>query len=672
MKRRLIFLWAIVGLFTIATGIGLNWFSHQIQHEEFERSQRESQVANDAFVEHARQVVGQADNLLRAVRSHYLHTRSIELTERFIASLGLEKSLYGNIYLIDANGKVLITHDAEAKEHNMADREYFHFHRATPDDRIYIAPTAKGRITKQHNFRITRRINLPDGAFGGVMVITIRPDALTNYFKRISTSPDTIATLVGINDRKIRARYPEPPPSIFDHPIESPLWDALAQAPSGSYRGPSAIDGTVRQFVYKQVGDHPLVMVHGFSETDVQAKVNQRMRLIIVVALSVCALVVMMALILTLVIRNRELQQRYLAELQESNDRNMALFNSTHEAVILLDGERSIDCNPEALRMFGAPSKAESLGHPPWSPHIAPPRQPDGSETEACARQAIESAFRHGTHRFDFMHKRIDTGEEFPVDIMLTAIQFNGKPILQAVLRDMTERIQFERKLQAANDELTQHNQEQDQFLSMLSHELKTPLAVIRMSLGQGSEVIDQASRARLVRAVADINAIIERCLQTDRLQHGRIELDKRPFNPGELLRQIIGSSAQAQRVELHAPQLPDGVSDTQLLSVILSNLIDNALKYSAPQAMISVTAIAASRNEQAGVHIKISNLPGSAGLPDAAQVFRKYYRSPGAHSKTGSGLGLHIAQGFSTMLGGELRYTPSDGAVKFVLWIPL
>ena len=459
MKRRLKFLWAIVGLFTIATGIGLNWFSHQIQHEEFERSQRESQVANDAFVEHARQVVGQADNLLRAVRSHYLHTRSIELTERFIASLGLEKSLYGNIYLIDANGKVLITHDAEAKEHNMADREYFHFHRATPDDRIYIAPTAKGRITKQHNFRITRRINLPDGAFGGVMVITIRPDALTNYFKRISTSPDTIATLVGINDRKIRARYPEPPPSIFDHPIESPLWDALAQAPSGSYRGPSAIDGTVRQFVYKQVGDHPLVMVHGFSETDVQAKVNQRMRLIIVVALSVCALVVMMALILTLVIRNRELQQRYLAELQESNDRNMALFNSTHEAVILLDGERSIDCNPEALRMFGAPSKAESLGHPPWSPHIAPPRQPDGSETEACARQAIESAFRHGTHRFDFMHKRIDTGEEFPVDIMLTAIQFNGKPILQAVLRDMTERIQFERKLQAANDELTQHNQ---------------------------------------------------------------------------------------------------------------------------------------------------------------------------------------------------------------------
>jgi signal transduction histidine kinase len=283
-----------------------------------------------------------------------------------------------------------------------------------------------------------------------------------------------------------------------------------------------------------------------------------------------------------------------------------------------------------------------------------------------------KARFRHGTHRFDYTHKRIDTGQEFPVDIMLTAIQFNGKPILQAVLRDMTERILFERKIQAANDELTQHNQEQDQFLSMLSHELKTPLAVIRMSLGQGSEIIDQANRARLVRAVADINAIIERCLQTDRLQNGRIELDKRPYNPGELLRQIIGSSAQEKRVELYAPPLPDGVSDTQLLSVILSNLIDNALKYSAPQAMISVTAIAAAHNEQAGVHIEISNLPGSAGLPDAEQVFRKYYRAPGAHSKTGSGLGLHIAQGFSTMLGGELSYAPSDGAVKFALWIPL
>jgi hypothetical protein len=177
LKSRLLFLWIFVALFVAGVVIGLNWFNQQIQHEAFERTQREATLANDTFVEHTRQIVGQADNLLRAVRSHYIHTRSIEQTETFIASLGLEKGLYENIYLIDASGKVVIAHEAVAKVRNTADREYFQFHLDTSDDVIYFAPTDKGRITNQLYFRITRRITLPDGAFGGVMVMNVRPNA---------------------------------------------------------------------------------------------------------------------------------------------------------------------------------------------------------------------------------------------------------------------------------------------------------------------------------------------------------------------------------------------------------------------------------------------------------------------------------------------------------------
>ena len=51
--------------------------------------------------------------------------------------------------------------------------------------------------------------------------------------------------------------------------------------------------------------------------------------------------------------------------------------------------------------------------------------------------------------------------------------------------------------------------------------------------------------------------------------------------------------------------------------------------------------------------------------------VFKKYYRAPGAHGKVGSGLGLHIAEGFARKLGGRLRYIARDDKVNFELWIP-
>ena len=675
LKSRLLFLWVMVGLFVVAAAISLIWYERRIQHEEFERTNREATLANHSFVEHTRQIVGQADNLLRAVRSFYIHSRSIKQTEEFIASLSLEKSLYENIYLINAGGKVVIAHEAEAKGRNTSYREYFRFHSSTPEDRIYFAATDRGRITNQYYFRITRRITLPNGEFGGVLLINVRPGALTDYFARLSTGTDAVTALIGIHDRKFRARYPESDTPIFDKVIEESLWGGKPLSASGAYRVPNPADGTVHHFIYKIVGNLPLVMVNGFSDGVVQTRVAERLRLITVVAGSATALITLLALILTLLVHQRQAQVRNLNELKNANDRNTALFNATHDAVILLDGDRPIDCNPETLRMFGASSREEFLAVPAWSPQITVPVQADGTATQVYAKRQIEIALRNGTHRFQYMHKRLSNGAEFQVDIMLTAIQIDGKPIVQAVLRDITERICFEREIKSVNEQLERRNEEQSRFLFMLSHELKTPLAVIRMSLGTRAEAIDAASRTRLIRAVADINAIVERCLQTDRLEHGRIEVVHAVCNPGDILRQIVGACREPDRVRIETPVLPNCLTDAQLLSIILANLIDNALKYSAPESPVIVTAEFTSkspaRGGEGGLNIVVANQPGAAGRPDPEQVFHRYYRAPGAHGKTGSGLGLHIAEGFARMLGGDLSYRPEGNAVKFALWIP-
>jgi PAS domain S-box-containing protein len=371
-----------------------------------------------------------------------------------------------------------------------------------------------------------------------------------------------------------------------------------------------------------------------------------------------------------LLLHQREAQAQLLTQLAESNDRSTALFNATHDAVILLDGDRSIDCNPQAVKLFGATSKEESLGLSPWSPLFTPPFQSDGTESAVYAQRQNEQALQHGVHRFEFLYKRIDTGDEFQVDIMLTAIELNGKTILQAVLRDITERVRFEQEIQAANQQLTRRNEEQDRFLSMLSHELKTPLAVIRMSLGTAG-TIDAGSRTRLIRAVADINAIVERCLQTDRMEHGRIEVAQSACNPGDILRQIVDACSEPERVYFEALPLPDCITDAQLLTVILANLVDNALKYSPTDTLVNISAEPAVLAGQDGLSIVVANCSGRAGMPDPQLVFQRYYRAPGAHSKTGSGLGLHIAEGFARMLGGKLSYQLKANTIKFALWIP-
>jgi signal transduction histidine kinase len=112
-------------------------------------------------------------------------------------------------------------------------------------------------------------------------------------------------------------------------------------------------------------------------------------------------------------------------------------------------------------------------------------------------------------------------------------------------------------------------------------------------------------------------------------------------------------------------------VTDEQLLTVIGANLIDNALKYAAPYTSVDITAELATQSGKEGLRIAVDNPAGSAGMPDPQQVFSRYYLAPGADGKSGSGLGLHIAEGFARMLGGELSDQPEGSTVKFALWIP-
>lgn len=213
--------------------------------------------------------------------------------------------------------------------------------------------------------------------------------------------------------------------------------------------------------------------------------------------------------------------------------------------------------------------------------------------------------------------------------------------------------------------------QEQSQFLHMLMHELKTPLSVITLALGVRQNL--QRNREIATNAVRYMKAIIDRCVEVDRLEAGRVQLYCEPVD----LSKLLGRAAQdtpdtAERLHL---QTPPGLclhTDAQYLHIVLFNLLDNATRYGDPLTPVLVSAQAVHQDGLDGVLIAIANTPGMAGWPDPQQLFTKHYRATGAQRASGSGLGLYLCKQLTVHLGGQLRYAPTEHLIRFELWLPL
>src|SRR4029079_7166417 len=119
--------------------------------------------------------------------------------------------------------------------------------------------------------------------------------------------------------------------------------------------------------------------------------------------------------------------------------------------VIVQDQNRFIEVNSAAVRIMGCQSAQELLGKCPTD--ISPPFQPNGESSAVLALEHIQECMVNGSARFEWMC-RSPRGQEIPLEVALTRIQWSGRQILQAFITDITERKQAERALREANREL--------------------------------------------------------------------------------------------------------------------------------------------------------------------------------------------------------------------------
>jgi len=140
--------------------------------------------------------------------------------------------------------------------------------------------------------------------------------------------------------------------------------------------------------------------------------------------------------------------------LVESEEKFRSLFESTSDSVILLDDTGFFDCNSATLKIFGLSCRDEFCGRQPFQ--FSPEKQPNGIDSQSLARQFIESAHEKGRCLFEWTHRRAD-GFEFPCEIQLSSLTWEGRRAILAVVRDITSRHRMQSALKHSEQRLSLH-----------------------------------------------------------------------------------------------------------------------------------------------------------------------------------------------------------------------
>lgn len=218
-------------------------------------------------------------------------------------------------------------------------------------------------------------------------------------------------------------------------------------------------------------------------------------------------------------------------------------------------------------------------------------------------------------------------------------------------------------------------------FVSNLSHELRTPIASLRAlteTLQEGALEDPPAARRFLEQMIVEVDALnemVSQLLQLSRIESGQLVLDMRPLTALDLLAAAAGRmQMQAERgglrLEVESPgNLPRVRGDLSRLEQVLVNLMHNAVKFTPPGGSIRLSA------EQAEGAVRFCVRDSGVGIPaeDQTRIFERFYKSDRSRSSGGTGLGLSIAKHLVEAHGGRIWAESREGqGSSFYFTVPL
>lgn len=149
--------------------------------------------------------------------------------------------------------------------------------------------------------------------------------------------------------------------------------------------------------------------------------------------------------------------RRIEEKLHKSEEEYRTLFESSRDALMMLDRSGFLDCNKATLELFDFSSKEQFITKHPSDLSVA--EQPDGQDSISAARKHIEKAYRNGTDFFEWLHTRRD-GTPFHAEVLLSRLDYQGNTILQGTVRDISGRVRIEDELRRQREQLEEQVKE--------------------------------------------------------------------------------------------------------------------------------------------------------------------------------------------------------------------
>lgn len=280
---------------------------------------------------------------------------------------------------------------------------------------------------------------------------------------------------------------------------------------------------------------------------------------------------------------------------------------------------------------------------------------------------------------FETRHER-KNGTLYNVEIYLQVAEYQGKEVFLAIVLDVTERVKLEQERETVSKILEESNRELEEFAYRTSHDLRSPLvssiklvSIVEaaMNSGNNDRAINsikhiQTSLVKLETLVKDIHALTKT---------KNVEEDEKLIDLDLIVDDALSSFSHMDNfarlnIEKHLHFDEDIMLKSSRLSMIVENLISNAIKYQDIQESQSFIKISTAKENNSFVLTVEDN---GLGIPaeHQASLFSMFKRF---HSKVsfGSGLGLYMVKKSADILGGELVFEQPKKGTRFVLTIPL
>ncbi|MFT4113931.1 PAS domain S-box protein [Silvibacterium sp.] len=363
----------------------------------------------------------------------------------------------------------------------------------------------------------------------------------------------------------------------------------------------------------------------------------------------------------------------------EQGVRLKALVETTADGVVTIDHMGVIDgFNPACERLFGYPAD-EVIGR---NVKMLMP-EPFQSQHDRYLSRYAETGKGGiiGTSGREVRGLRKD-GTEFPMDLAVGAFLLDGTWHYSGIVRDLTEKKKLEQDLR---ESLQNRVRTQERFLSHVSHELRTPLTAIYFFVSNvldgifGDLTTDQRDQLQLtLENTKQLKEMVSDLLDITRIDSHKLTISSQPSNPARLVLEVISTcrkNANEAEVKLSSElsgRLPFVWADPSRVRQVLTNLIENAVKFTPPGGTVTVGNEPFQEGDER-LCLKVSDTGCGIKPADKERIFDRLAQAQGANeaSRKGLGLGLFISRELVMRHGGRI-WVESDPGVGSTFFFTL